>query len=229
MAFYSEIGKIGKGGIVKEGIFERFKESPDLRPACPDNYGDSATHKKLLIVGESNYLEENTDSVFKDPEAWYKGEDTQSLLPKDEKEKKKVIKDFSNWKANTINVNKLCESMNAVGIKCGAVYDEAVYYNYFLRPAIYKKGDSTFEKDCTDLDREVAGEALCGIIDLLTPDIVIFASKYAFEEFQKYRELHNVDYKDTVIEYVNHPSWASWNDDNGKQKFEELLKKYWLK
>ena len=227
MAFYSEIGKIGKGGIVKEGIFERFNESPDLRPACPDNYGDSATHKKLLIVGESNYLEENTDSVFKDPEAWYKGEDTQSLLPKDEKEKKKVIKDFSNWKANTINVNKLCESMNAVGIKCGAVYDEAVYYNYFLRPAT---GSTSFE-NCkpTEMDFEVAGEALCGIIDLLTPDIVIFASKYAFEEFKKYRELHNVDYKDTVIEYVNHPSSASWNDPNGKQKFEELLKKYWLK
>lgn len=61
---------IGKGGIVKEGIFVRF---PELIPASRDNYWNNPTHRKLLIVGESNYFEENVDSFFKDPEVWYRG------------------------------------------------------------------------------------------------------------------------------------------------------------
>ena len=81
---------IGKGGIVKEGIFNRF---PDLIPAFSDNYWNNATHKRLMIVGESNYFDDNTDSVFKNPEEWYKGEDQQHLIP----ETKKT--DVNNWKA----------------------------------------------------------------------------------------------------------------------------------
>ena len=47
---------VGKGGIVKEGIFVRF---PDLAPAGTDNYWNSKTHGKLIIVGESNYFEDD--------------------------------------------------------------------------------------------------------------------------------------------------------------------------
>ena len=63
-----DYSNIGKGGIVKEGVFNRF---PDLIPA--GNW-DSDKHKKLLVIGESNYFDDNVDSVFKNPEAWYKGE-----------------------------------------------------------------------------------------------------------------------------------------------------------
>ena len=81
---------IGKGGVVKEGIFVRF---PNLEPACSDNYWNSKAHGKLIIVGESNYFEDDVDSVFKNPEAWYKGkEDTAHLIPDTEKTK------VSNWK-----------------------------------------------------------------------------------------------------------------------------------
>lgn len=59
---------IGKEGLIKEGVFVRF---PELIPAGTENYWESSYHKKLLIIGESNYFEDNTDSVFKNPEAWY--------------------------------------------------------------------------------------------------------------------------------------------------------------
>ena len=80
------------------------------------------------------------------------------------------------------------------------------------------------------MDREVAGSALCEIIELDKPDIIIFVSKYAFFEFQKYINSKGYYYS-TPIEFVNHPAiHFSWNhrNENGKQKFERLLKDYWI-
>ena len=60
----SRYTNIGKGSIVGEGIFVRF---PELVPASLDNYWNSKKHKKLLIVGESNYFDDDVGSIFKDP------------------------------------------------------------------------------------------------------------------------------------------------------------------
>lgn len=214
---------IGKEGLIKEGVFVRF---PELIPARTENYWKNSYHKKLLIIGESNYFEDNTDSVFKNPEAWYK-EDTQHLIPENKKS------DVSNWKGGYKTFNTLCKSINEVSnaFHCDNVYDEAMFYNYFLRPATVCKSNKSFKKDCTQIDRDIAGSTLCEILEIDKPDIVIFISKYAFDEFKKYVE--NVGCKlSTQIDYVNHPAvHFSWNhrNGNGKQKFEKLLKEYWIK
>ena len=211
---------IGKGGVVKEGIFVRF---PELVPASQENYWNSKKHKKLLIVGESNYFDDNVDSVFKDPQAWYKGEDSQHLIPEDKKS------DVSN-EIDYKTFNRVCESMTEVsGLDCRPIFKESMFYNYFLRPATERGKDRSFKKDCTQLDRDVAGSALCGIIDLDRPDVVIFVSKYAHSEFMNYLESNGLSY-DILIDFVNHPAHpASWHhrNGNGKQKFERLLREYW--
>ncbi|MBR5957992.1 MAG: hypothetical protein IKZ99_06485 [Salinivirgaceae bacterium] len=212
---------IGKGGIVKEGIFNRF---PDLIPAFSDNYWSNARHKKLIIVGESNYFDDNADSVFKNPEKWYKGDDLQHLIP----ETKKT--DVNNWKAYR-SFDRLCKTINNVlDSNCEHVYDEAAFYNYFLRPATVRGKNRSFKKDCTQMDREVAEIALCGIIDIDKPDIVIFVSKYAYMEFMKYSSANGYN-SNTLIDYVNHPAHpASWHHKNGNgiHKFEKLLKEHWI-
>ena len=219
---------IGKGGVVKEGIFVRF---PDFAPACDDKDW-SKTHSKLIIVGESNFFTDDVPSVFKDPEAWYKGEDTQHLVPPsdDPKEPNKYSKLVNTYKTETRHVDRLLEAMREVSqwvIKC--IYSKAIYYNYFLRPATYKKGNQSFKKDCKPIDCEVAGVALCEIIDIEEPDIVIFASKYAYDVFQEYIKKTKYETK-ARIEFVYHPSRdLNWNSANGKQKFENLLREYWIK
>lgn len=215
---------IGRNGVVKEGIFVRF---PDLIPASTDNYSNSEFHKKLLIVGESNYFEDGLDSVFKNPQEWYSGDDTQHLVPEEKR------RDVNNWKGGYRTFNTLCKSINEVsnGFHCNNVYEEAMFYNYFLRPATIRKDNKSFKKDCTQLDRDVAGIALCEIIELDKPDIVIFISKYAFDEFKKYIELKNCD-MGVHIDFVNHPAvHFSWNhrNGNGKQKFENLLREFWIR
>jgi hypothetical protein len=93
-----------------------------------------------------------------------------------------------------------------------------------------RKNNRSFKKDCTQLDRDVAGSALCGIIELDHPDVVIFVSRYAYLEFEKYIESNGLSF-DIPIDFVYHPAvHFSWNhrNGNGKQKFERLLKEYWI-
>lgn len=71
---------IGKDYIVKEGIFERF---PELRPAVGSHYWrEDGAHKKMLLVGESNYFDNNDlpFSDFLDAEKWYKTENAKLIL-----------------------------------------------------------------------------------------------------------------------------------------------------
>ncbi len=227
---------IGKGGIVKEGIFVRF---PELIPACDDEiFWSSENHSRLLIVAESNYFEDEAESVyksvFKNPEAWYQGEDRQHLIPitgKEPEEYKVKVSNFISYRT----INKLCKPMKEVsGLNCNPIYKEAMFYNYFLRPATKQvNGKRGFVNDCKQLDRIVAGTALCGIIDLVNPDIVIFVSKYAYDEFKKYAESVGYEYNPEKINFVCHPASFGPNgwyySKDGKQKFERLLREYWIK
>lgn len=217
---YNNIGK---------GIFVRF---PVLKPACDESWwNNNPWHNHLLIVGESSYFPDGTPSVFKDPDAWYNGEDTQHLIPASDipEDPQRYSRLLNNEKAGTKHVDRLLESMRQVSkMDIQFIFSEAMYYNYFLRPATDIKGNQSFKKDCKNIDREIAGTALCEIIDLDKPDIVIIVSKYAYDEFQKYAK--NIKYTKTRIEFVYHPSRdINWSKPNGRQKFEELLRKYWIK
>lgn len=219
---YTECHCLNEYDIIKEGIFVRF---PELIPAASKNYWNSKKHKRLLIIGECNYFDDNVDSVYKIPKVWYKGKNTQHLIPKEKKS------DISNYKSNK-TLYRLCKTMNDVLGEplCKHVYDEAMFYNYFLRPATLRKNDKSFKKDCTRMDRKVAGIALNRIIDIDHPDIIIFISKYAYMEYRKYMDKRRIAY--AIPTYcINHPaSHFSWyhRNGNGKQKFERLLRGYWI-
>ena len=125
--------------------------------------------------------------------------------------------------------DRLCKSMNEVlnETLCEHIHQEAMFYNYFLRPATIREN---IRSCSTQLDRDIAGSALNGIIDLDHPDVVIFISKYAFLEFNKYMTSNRLSYN-IPIDFINHPAiHFSWNhrNGNGKQKFEKLLREYWI-
>ena len=87
--FYYGIG----GDIVDGGVFERF---PELIPAVgyPHYWREDGAHKKMLLVGESNYFNDNDApfSDFCDAEKWYKADEAK-LIPENRKT------DVSNWKS----------------------------------------------------------------------------------------------------------------------------------
>ena len=231
MANWNEIGKnLVKEGIfegfpdLKKGIFERFHE---LIPAVGDNYW-SDNHSKLLLIGESNYFKDDlvSKSDFKDFENWYTGENCR-LIPEG---KNNAV---SNWKGGGGH-NNIFRSMKKVldekGIKNYDEYllQEAAYYNYFIRPASVKNKNCGFKKDCKPIDCQISYLALRGIIKEIKPHIVIFVSKFAYGKFLEFYEKEVEYYEGVNIDCANHFSRACWSQPDGKQRFENLLWKYWV-
>lgn len=217
---------IGKDGVIKEGIFERF---PELRPAVGSHYWrEDVRHKKMLLVGESNYFDDNDIpySDFLDAEKWYKAEDAK-LIP--EYAQTKVSNYIGNYWTFDKFFNIMSKVLEGAGIEHLTGLEEAAFYNYFLRPA-YKDGKNKgFVPQ--NIDREVSGIALSGILDRLNTDFVIFLSKKAYSEFGKFCKQNNVIYENIVFEHVSHPASIWWNREGGKRgkaKFEQLLKEYWI-
>ena len=217
-----KFNEIGKGGIVKEGIFVRF---PELIPAEGSNYwrGDGK-RKRLLLIGESNYFTRDwaEKSVFMDAERWYK-EDTDKLIP----EEKKI--DVSNY-IDYPTFNKVFDIMDKVldenGIEHERGLGEGAFYNYFLRPALSEGGNRGFKPE--NIDNEVAGVALAGIIQVISPDIIIFLSKKAYLAFKAYCERNGLSYANIYIDHLSHPSSSWWYRYECARRFEELLNKYWI-
>lgn len=216
---------IGKDGIVKEGIFERF---PELIPAIGDHYWrEDGTHKKMLLIGESNYFNDNDEpySDFKDAEAWYKSTEAK-LIPEYRQS------DVGNWidyktSKNAFNIMDKVLSSSVIEHETGL--QEAAFYNYFLRPAYNNGNKKGFIPH--NIDKEVSGTALSGIIGKISPDLIIFLSKKAYTEFSLFLRRNNLAYEGIIIEHVSHPACQWWNRNGGiygKVKFEDLLRKHWI-
>lgn len=216
---------IGKDGIVKEGIFERF---PELIPAIGDHYWrEDGTHKKMLLIGESNYFNNNDEpySDFKDAEAWYKSTEAK-LIP--EYHKKDVSNDIGYETFNKV-FNIMDKVLSNFSIDHQERLYETSFYNYFLRPAYNDGKNKGFIPH--NIDKEVSGTALTGIIEKISPDLIIFLSKKAYTEFSLFLRRNNLAYDKIIIEHASHPASIWWNRDggiHGKVKFEDLLRKYWI-
>ena len=225
--FYAGIGK----DLVPGGIFERF---PILRPAVGEHYWrEDNVHKKLLIVGESNYIKALNSEAIRNPQLWYKDADQNQLIPK------AIESKFSNWKdgskGHTGRLFKaIREELDKHDITHGDyLLNEVSYYNYFLRPAHKEKGHYYFGYCYEDADLEVAGTALAHIIYRLAADMVIFVSKFSYRCFTDFLAKEGIAIKDFPclkeegLYAVPHPSSRYWYS-YGKEEFQQLLEAHWI-
>ena len=218
--------EIGKEGTVKEGIFNRF---PELVPTFPANFnGKERKHKSMLLIAESNYFKDYdiANSDFLDADKWYLCPDAK-LIP--EYRKRDVSTDIGYTTFDKV-FNIMCKVLEENHIEHGSrLLDEAGFYNYFLRPA-YDNGETRgFSPQA--IDKEVAGEALEGILRIANPELVVFLSKLAFREFEIYRRVKQADFGNMIFDHVSHPASIWWNRDDGKygkRRFENLLRRYWI-
>ncbi|HPW66442.1 MAG: hypothetical protein ACOX0M_05925 [Salinivirgaceae bacterium] len=214
--------------IVSEGIFNRF---PRMMPMVGSDYEKQPA--KILLVLESYYFnneDSENGSEFKNIENWYKKKGA-ILIPKSSEKKVNMREDWicNPTKGPFPNIYRSLSTLRGGSFEsqCRSI----AIYNYFLRPAYNNnKGSKGFGYNnyCTEYDRTVAYEAFCGIVNIMKPDIIVFLSKFSFTTFQK----HNKSFNNVIIEKVSHPSSPWWNRDNGKhgrQKFENLLREYWVK
>ena len=222
---------IGKD-VVKEGIFERLWP---LIPVASAKYYDTSLHKKLLLVAESNYMDEheynNRDyCVCSNPQDYFQGDfDIDKLVPED-----KIIP-FSNdigYKTFNLVFDINCKVLNEnfASYKIDPWLGEAAFYNYCLRPAVNKNGKK--EPPRSFLDKQVEYAAFSGILEILKTDIVVFISSLAKKEL----EWSCVNFgngalpkaESTHYEFLYHP--ARWNNifKGQKEKYESILRNHWI-
>jgi len=223
MANFNGIGR----GLIKEGIFERF---PKLIPYVDDNYYDNETHSQLLVIGESNYFdsEDAEISCFQEANEWYKKAQKELLIPNLLENKVN-----NNGKITASQLKGLYHTLTKVlnrNLKENDRYSDVAFYNYFLRPAYDDGQNNGFGKKgyFQEIDGEVAFSAFCGILKEIKPNLVIFATKFGYDKMEYFRKKTETDFGSIVIKRVAHPS-CKWWTVFGKQDFENLLIKHWIK
>lgn len=173
--------------------------------------GKSYKQYKILIIGESHFLEENVKEQIKDD--FYEGN-----LDKYEPYIKENINILNNSyectrkKLHPIHKNILNALKNN-----NLDYTNIAYYNFFLKPAKYRTTINLTKKDI-----EVANNVIKEIINILTPRIIIFVSKKAYLNYHN-REKNSF--------YVQHPTCHWWHKKStnqklyGKEKFIDIISK----
>lgn len=207
-----------------------FKQYPQLMPFIGKYYDDN--NKKLLLIGESHYLPEN--STINKTIGWYdkniKDLTDEEIMWSNTKEIIRFHKNQNNYKEHGINFHKFYRHIEEAIIESSNLKDTenmfkyTAFYNFFLRPGFSGKSIEEENKD-----KIIANKTLLKIIEIIKPDIIIFLSVKALNNFSNYDKVNS------VIEGCPHPSdnygwWLSrktqkYNNMTGKKYFIYLLKK----
>ena len=193
-----------ESNLLKIGIFSKYN---NLIPYLGKNY----SQYKILIIGESHFLEENVIDQVKDD--FYEGN-----LNNYEHYIKENINILNNkYECTRKKLHPIHKNILSALKKNNLDYNNIAYYNFFLKPAKFRTTLNLTEKDI-----EVANDVIKKIINILTPRIIIFVSKKAYLNY------HNRESKSF---YVQHPTCHWWYKKStnqklyGKEKFVDIISK----
>lgn len=211
-----------------------YRDHKTYLPHIPEGYGKK--EKKIFIIGESHYLPQKYNGQIT-AETWYKYPDQiYALISKDAVEwinTRGVIKFFSGPEklAKGHRIFQNLHNAFSESFKGEKLFENAVYFNYFQRPAEIQGGSIMINK----LDSQKALENLIALNGILEPHLIIFTSSKAFKNFNA---TAGKDVKKELmqIEHVPHPACAWWNKTSkryginsdgslstGKQKFQRII------
>jgi hypothetical protein len=205
---------------------EHFVKYPSMIPYIGQDY-ELDLHKKLLLIGESNYLPEESE-IHLDDKKWYKSSED----------------DLTDEEIEWINCRGLLECnwdspghfiyrelnrslqevlpISTVDNKTRAI-SHCAFMNCFQRPST--TGNS-IKNLCTRMDIDESNKTKSSVIEIIKPDIVIFVSKLSWDLVGK-------NYKDNRFDFVCHPGtggryWHNNKYPHGKRKFIQILKKRFI-
>lgn len=203
---------------------------PELLPYVGRNYDKT----KILLIGESHYVESATDAQWKATN-WYHAPLPENAVYPFNKEGAADCFDtrqvlcrymiYQRGRGHTTFSNPtkvFCEITDGVDDRN---FDHFAFMNFFQRPAL-KRGKSI---DYEPEEVIIANEILEQVIQVLKPQAVIFLSKKARCVFKDEERTHG-----TPIYVVDHPTCAWWNrkhknGKSGKDDFTDILKELLLK
>lgn len=218
------MNKLKKELIKKMDSIPYFVQYPKLKPFIGDNYGKT---KKILIIGESNYLPKNS-TIHLNAENWFNS--TQDKL--NYKEKEWIDYD----KIRVFDENKKGHQFySIIEKKLKKYFDEdpqlsslsnIAFINGFQRPAIEHQ---SIKKSLTNTDLKESVNILGKTIQILEPNVIIFMSKLTWDEL-KWRVNEKFNLENSIELYFTcHPCTGGryWNNKkypHGEVKFNKILK-----
>jgi hypothetical protein len=191
-------------------MIKHYQNYPEMRPWIGCNYAQARI--KLLLVGESHYLEINS-TYHHDPIAWYEG---MTISDKDDwgwvKTRNIILNGIkTNWKSHSKaiykNTEKALFESNFFDKKPVTAYTDVGFMNFFQRPAEVS-GKSI---KVSEIDAMISNNVFQDVVSVISPDIVIFTSSLAFNCAKGGNSLSFL--QDKKIKYIRtpHPGMPWWN------------------
>lgn len=221
-----------------------YNSYPKMLPFVGSQWGK---HKRLLLLGESHYIDgKKLSQKFPDfdyQKEWYELDEkklstlsgnihTRGVVKKADLPK---VQGFSKALSIFYNVKKEIKGTIPVFSNEPTVFQYFSFMNYFQRPA-FIEGDSIINNS---KDNEVAYQALKGVLHVISPDAIVFTSSKAHNAFwwSRKQDGESSIFNNIKISHVPHPGCAwwgrksksygkthDWKNRTGRQKFQAILK-----
>lgn len=199
---------------------DHFQKFPSMLPYIGENYFTAL--KKILVIGESHffdhYPQNENPKINPGAKVWYSS--TEKELQEDKRlciDTRNVVQTSTHHFFNSLE-HILSQSIKYTSPK--AVHNIA-FMNAFQRPSNHK--GQSIKGLAVEQDFQVASSTISQVIEIIKPDVVIFVSKYSWDNVGvRLQKQENI-----VYDYTVHPAaFGEWNDEKGlhsKHKFHELL------
>ena len=204
------------------GQIDHIDRYPEMVPHVGTEY-QAAGHKRLLLIGESNYLPPES-KVHHDPQAWYAG--TSGDLTDKEREwihcRDLLASKTTRWvKGHTIYQNLEQALIAAGAARRTNMFSMVAYMNCFQRPA--KEKLSLNVEQC---DIDVSRRVMLAVTEIIRPEMICIVSSAAWRRVGSHLDHQRADW-----EFTPHPSSAWWNRRSrrgiGREVFTKFARK-WL-
>ncbi|MCH5159140.1 MAG: hypothetical protein J1F33_08095 [Clostridiales bacterium] len=210
-----------------------YQSHPTLKPFIGKNYLSNELGMKILLVGESHYVEEplpeiTSDSLLSD---WW-GDTPPLINDISWYTTRGTIGNFMSGKSGAAYAlfREPCKIYNQCVLNgkyqkwqdVYSIYDSFAYMNYFQMPALYKRislwnsllkfNEETNKVHPLSLKiwnktEDLSNDVFLSVVEILKPDKIIFLSTEAYNAFVR----QNKDYNETKIFATVHPTCAWWN------------------
>lgn len=215
-----------------DGI-EFYQSHASLKPFIGKRYLDNELGIKILLVGESHYVEEPLPEITRESLLFDWWSKTPPLINDISwYTTRGTISNFMSGKSGAAYAlfREPCKIYNQCVLNSKYqkwqdiynLYDSFAYMNYFQMPALYKRislwssllkfNGETNKSHPLSLEiwnkmEELSNRVFLSVVEILNPDKIIFLSKEAHKAFKE----QNLNYDKNKIRVTVHPTCAWWN------------------
>ncbi len=190
-----------------------FQLYPELYPWVGQAFHSPGP--RILVLGESHYLKPESD-YHHDAAAWYAGINIQGRSDRAWTITREIIANGleNGWreKSKTIyrNIEAAATEAGVGASKLGSPFHSMAFMNYFQRPAQVSRKSIVVSK----LDRNHSAAVLNSVLEVLSPEIVIFSSVLAWSAARE--SIHRNQH--VRFAFTPHPATRWWHTPMRKYK-----------